>query len=184
MVEVGEVVGGDFRPFSGRHCLSNGCQLSLQRAGGEIRSIARVRAVLPSRHLGTPSLFGRGSQLLSSTQYTLWPLSVRRCVLADNGGSGCWLDGLLSARSAHLRLSAGHLAEGDLGPASQAAQHERFWRFRPSGPLHEVRSVIPARRPSHPCQGSHLIDACVRIRFQAKVVKRLYLCQSRDGLPG
>jgi hypothetical protein len=54
-------------------------------------------------------LFGRGSQLLSSTQYTLWPLSICRCVMADNRGSGCWADGLLSARS------TGHLPEGDLG---------------------------------------------------------------------
>jgi hypothetical protein len=71
VVEVGEVVGGDSRPLSGRHCLPDGCQFSLQRAGGELRSVGRVRAVLPSRHLcGTPSLFGRGSHVFSSTQYT------------------------------------------------------------------------------------------------------------------
>jgi hypothetical protein len=48
VVEVGEGVGGDFRPFSGR------CQLSLER-GGDLRTILRVRSVLRSRNFfGAP----------------------------------------------------------------------------------------------------------------------------------
>ncbi len=72
MVDIGEVVGGDFRPLSRRHCPPNGRQLSLQRAGREFRRNARVGAVLPSRRFwGAPSLLGSGRQLFSSGQYTL-----------------------------------------------------------------------------------------------------------------
>jgi hypothetical protein len=64
VVEVGEVVDGDFCPLCRRHGLPNGRQLSLQRSGGELHRIAGVRAVRASRHRSrTPSLFGNGIHL-------------------------------------------------------------------------------------------------------------------------
>jgi hypothetical protein len=88
VVEVGEVVGGNFRPLPGRNRLPNSRQLSLQRTGSELRRNARIRAVLPSRHRwGRASSFGRGSQLFSSRQYTPRPFWVCRCSTAEIGVS-------------------------------------------------------------------------------------------------
>ena len=62
MVEIGEVVGGNFRPVAGGHRLSNSRKVRFQGAGSEFRSNARARAGPYSDWIGSaPSVFGRDS---------------------------------------------------------------------------------------------------------------------------